>query len=96
MLTLTDNRMPGVLEVFRNAFVRYAIHDCCCRRMCTIFLTGFDLDRKDASLFLFYYAAYLVFDFRGTTGTWAGLKRLFLWCTTLYPYYIFRGLFVRF
>jgi ABC-type arginine transport system permease subunit len=37
--------------------------------MCTIFLAGFDLNRKDAFLFLFYYAAYVIYLVLEATGS---------------------------
>lgn len=61
-LGLTIVVAPGVLEVSRNALlldmpfmIAVAIG------IIPIFLTGFDLNRKDALLFLFYYTAYLTY-----------------------------------
>ena len=61
-LGLTIVVAPGVVEVSRNALlldmpfmIAVAIG------IIPIFLTGFDLNRKDALLFLFYYTAYLTY-----------------------------------
>ena len=61
-LGLTIVVAPGVLEVSRNALlldmpfmIAVAIG------IIPIFLSGFDLNRKDALLFLFYYTAYLTY-----------------------------------
>ena len=69
-LGLTIVVAPGVLEVSRNALlldmpfmIAVAIG------VIPIFLAGFDLNRKDAFLFLFYYAAYLAYLVLEATGS---------------------------
>lgn len=69
-LGLTIVVAPGVLAVSRNALlfdmpfmIAVAIG------VIPIFLAGFDLNRKDAFLFLFYYAAYLAYLVLEATGS---------------------------
>ena len=69
-LGLTIVVAPGVLEVSRNALMLDMPFMIAVAVGCIpIFLTGFDLDRKDASLFLFYYAAYLIYLILEATGS---------------------------
>ena len=69
-LGLTIVVTPGVLEVSRNALMLDMPFMIAVAVGCIpIFLTGFDLDRKDASLFLFYYAGYLIYLILEATGS---------------------------
>ena len=69
-LGLTIVIAPGVLEVSRNALMLDMPFMIAVAVGCIpIFLTGFDLDRKDASLFLFYYVAYLIYLILEATGS---------------------------
>ena len=61
---------PGVLEVSRNALLLDMPFMIAVAVGCVpIFLAGFDLNRKDAFLFLFYYAAYVIYLVLEATGS---------------------------
>ena len=69
-LGLTIVVAPGVLEVSRKALILDMPFMIAVAVGCVpIFLAGFDLNRKDAFLFLFYYAAYLIYLVLEATGS---------------------------
>ena len=88
---------PGVLEVSRNAllldmpFMIAAV----AIGIIPIFLSGFDLNRKDALLFLFYYTAYLTYLVLEAVGSeyLSWIEKGFFFCSiTFYPLlYVFQA-----
>ena len=95
-LSLTIVVAPGVLEVSRNALILDMPFMIAVAVGCVpIFLAGFDLNRKDAFLFLFYYAAYLIYLVLEATGSeylgWIE-KGFFFGVLPLTLYYMFSRL----
>lgn len=95
-LGLTIVVAPGVLEVSRNALILDMPFMIAVAVGCVpIFLAGFDLNRKDAFLFLFYYAAYLTYLVLEATGSeylgWIE-KGFFFGVLPLTLYYMFSRL----
>jgi len=95
-LGLTIVVAPGVLEVSRNALILDMPFMIAVAVGCVpIFLAGFDLNRKDAFLFLFYYAAYLIYLVLEATGSeylgWIE-KSFFFGVLPLTLYYMFSRL----